>query len=63
MDKLSSRIRLLFLLSILFLYFAFRDLNNPESFYFWLLFAIVYLISIAILYFATKKWKNKAEIS
>ena len=63
MDKLSSRIRLLFLISILFIYFAFRDLDNPETFYFWLLIAFVYLISISILYFSTKKWKNRVQIS
>jgi uncharacterized sodium:solute symporter family permease YidK len=64
MDKLRSRIQLLTLLSIFFIYSAIKGLlnNNLTEFFMWLLITIVYIISLIILYFVIKNWQKEQKI-
>ena len=57
MDKLKSRVQLLSLFIIFFIYKAIAGIiyNNYSEFVFWFMFSIVYAISLTILYFAFKK--------
>ena len=57
MDKWSSRIRLLFLLTILFIWFFIREIVENNVFYalFWIIFTLIYVISLTILYLLVKK--------
>lgn len=64
MDKLRSRIQLLSLLSIFFIYSAIKGLlsNNSGEFFMWLLITVVYIISLATLYFIIKNWQKEQKI-
>ena len=57
MDKLKSRVQLLSLFIIFFIYKAIAGIvdNNYSEFVLWFMFSIVYAISLTILYFAFKK--------
>jgi hypothetical protein len=57
MDKLKSRVQLLSLFIIFFIYKAIAGIvaNNYSEFVLWFMFSIVYAISLMILYFAFKK--------
>lgn len=57
MDRLKSRVRLLSLFIIFFIYKAIAGIvdNNYSEFVFWFMFSIVYAISLTILYFAFRK--------
>ena len=57
MDKIKSRVQLLSLFIIFFIYKAIAGIidNNFSEFVFWFMFSIVYAISLMILYFAFKK--------
>ncbi len=57
MDKLKSRVQLLSLFIIFFIYKAIAGIvdNNYSEFVLWLMISIVYAISLMILYFAFKK--------
>ena len=57
MDKLKSRVQLLSLFIIFFIYKAIAGIvdNNYSEFVLWFMFSIVYAISIMILYFTFKK--------
>jgi len=57
MEKLKSRVQLLSLFIIFFIYKAVAGIvdNNFSEFVFWFMFSIVYAISITILYFVFKK--------
>jgi len=57
MDKLKSRVQLLSLFIIFFIYKAIAGIvdNNYSEFVLWFMFSIVYAISLTILYFAYKK--------
>ncbi len=57
MDKLKSRVQLLSLFIIFFIYKAIAGIvdNNFSEFVFWFMFSIVYAISLTILYFTYKK--------
>jgi len=57
MDKLKSRVQLLSLLIIFFIYKAIAGIvdNNYSEFVLWFMFSIFYAISLTILYFAFKK--------
>jgi len=64
MDKLSSRIRLLWLLCILFIYFIIRSLleNDTELAIFWTLFLILYIISLIIMHIVFRTLEKRAEL-
>lgn len=57
MDKLKSRVQLLSLFIIFFIYKAIAGIvdNNYSEFLLWFMISIVYAISLTILYFAFKK--------
>jgi hypothetical protein len=57
MDKLKSRVQLLSLFIIFFIYKAIAGIvdNNYSESVLWFMFSIVYAISLMILYFAFKK--------
>lgn len=57
MERLKSRVQLLSLFIIFFIYKAIAGIvdNNYSEFVLWFMFSIVYAISIMILYFALKK--------
>lgn len=57
MDKLKSRVQLLSLFIIFFIYKAIVGIieNDYSEFVLWFMFSIVYAISLMILYFAFKK--------
>jgi len=57
MDKLKSRLRLLSLISLFFIYRAISSLlsDNLPEFLLWVIFTVLYLISLIILYFILKK--------
>jgi uncharacterized membrane protein len=60
MDKLKSRVQLLSLFIIFFIYKAIVGIieNDYSEFVLWFMFSIVYAISLMILYFAFKKKAN-----
>lgn len=60
MDKWSNRIRLLFLLTILFVWFFIRGIleNDALMTLFWGIFTLVYVVSITIFYFLNKKYQE-----
>ena len=60
MDTWSSRIRLLFLLTILFVWFLIREIleNNLNMVIFWGIFTIIYIVSLAIFYYFLKRSEN-----
>lgn len=64
MNKLKSRIQLLSLFSIFFVYSAIKALfnNNPNEFFIWLLITAVYIVSLVILYFVVKNWQKEQTI-
>ena len=57
MDKLKSRVQLLSLFIIFFIYKVIAAIvgNNFSEFVLWFMFSIVYAISLTILYFVFKK--------
>jgi len=57
MDKLKSRVQLLSLFIIFFIYKAIAGIveSNYSEFVLWFMFSIVYAISLTILYIALKK--------
>ncbi len=57
MYNFQSRMRLLSLISILFIYFAISRLisSDLQGFYIWLIVTIVYLTSLVIFYVTYKK--------
>jgi len=57
MDKLKSRLQLLGLISLFFIYRAISSLlsNNLPEFLLWVSFSVLYLISLIISYFILKK--------
>jgi hypothetical protein len=60
MDKISSSIRLLSLVSIFFIYKAIMGAieNNQNEVILWSSITIIYIISIIIMYLVVKKWEN-----
>ncbi|MFX1558189.1 MAG: hypothetical protein ACFFC9_13115 [Promethearchaeota archaeon] len=64
MNKLKSRIQLLSLFSIFFVYSAIKALfnNNPSEFFIWLLITAIYIVSLVILYFVVKNWQKEQTI-
>jgi len=64
MDKFKSRIQLLSLLSIFFIYSAIKELvsNNMSGFIIWIMISLFYIISLAILYFIIKKGQKEQKI-
>ena len=64
MDKTSSSIRLLALISIFFIYKAIMGAINSNSneIILWSLITIIYLVSLVILYFLFKKWDTKKNL-
>ena len=64
MNKLQNRIRLLSLLSILFIYrviYAYFVENDSLVAIMWLLFAIIYIFSLIILYFVAQRWQKELK--
>ncbi|MHA1146643.1 MAG: hypothetical protein ACTSR8_00175 [Promethearchaeota archaeon] len=60
-NKLTSRIRILWLVTI---YFIYRSLtgylnNNSEEMVIWGMITVVYIISLIILMFAVKRMQNE----
>jgi len=57
MDKLKSRVQLLSLFIIFFIYKVIASIvdNNYSEFALWFMFSIIYALSLTILYFAFKK--------
>lgn len=57
MNKYQSRIQLLSLFSIFFIYRAISTFleGNALEFYLWLLITIIYLITLVVMYFVFKK--------
>lgn len=64
MDKFKSRIQLLSLLSIFFIYSAIKELisNNMSGFIIWIMISLLYIISLTILYFIIKKGQKEKKI-
>lgn len=64
MDKTSSSIRLLALISIFFIYKAIMGAINSNSneIILWSLITIIYLVSLVILYFVFKRWDTKKNL-
>ncbi|MFO8017103.1 MAG: hypothetical protein R6U96_00565 [Promethearchaeia archaeon] len=66
MNKLKSRIQLLSLFSIYFIYKAISSFlaENTFGFYFWLAICIIYFLSLGVMYFVYgKKQKTEANKS
>lgn len=64
MNKVQSKIRLLSLVSIFFLYrviYSYFVENDELTAILWLLFAILYIISLIILYFVAQRWQKEAD--
>lgn len=64
MDKTSSYIRLLALISIFFIYKAIMGAisNNGNEIILWSLITIIYIVSLVILYFVFKRWYTKKDL-
>ena len=64
MDKTSSSIRLLALISIFFIYKAIMGAINSNSneIILWSLITIIYLVSLVILYFVFKRWDTEKNL-
>jgi len=64
MNKVQSRIRLLSLVSIFFIYrviYSYFIENDNLIAIMWLLFAILYIISLIILYFVAQRWQKEVD--
>ena len=64
MEKLNSRLTLLALFSIFFIYKTFDAavLNNPNEATFWFLFTVMYLISLLVAFIVMKKLKKEQKV-
>ena len=64
MNKTSSSIRLLALISIFFIYKAIMGVINSNSneIILWSLITIIYLVSLVILYFVFKRWDTEKNL-
>ena len=64
MEKTSSTIRLLALISIFFVYKAIMGIinNDQNEIILWSLITIVYLVSLVILYFVIKRWETEKNL-
>lgn len=64
MDKLRSRIQLLSLFSIFFIYKAIDAAfsEKTDKVIVWSLITVFYIISLVILYFVMKYWQKKDKI-
>lgn len=62
MDKLKSRLQLLSLISLFFVYRAITSILSGDlpEFLLWISFFVVYLISLMILYFIFKKTSSQS---
>ena len=60
MEKVRSRLTLLSLLSIFFIYKAITGKNSDEV-VFWSFLSVFYLISLFLLFFILKKYKKDKE--
>ncbi|MFX1478613.1 MAG: hypothetical protein ACFFCI_10845 [Promethearchaeota archaeon] len=64
MVEISSRIRLLALLSIFFIVKAIMEAieGNTNQVILWLLITIIYISSFVILYFVIRRWEKERKI-
>jgi len=63
MDKLRSRIQLLALVSIFFIYRAILGVinNNSNEVVLWSLITIIYIVSLIIAYFVLIRWEKEQK--
>ncbi len=64
MNKLQYRLKLLWLLTIYFVYRIIRAYleNNSDEVILWTLFLIVYIISLIVMLIVIKTWQKRAEM-
>jgi len=64
MAEVSSRIRLLALITIFFIVKAIVEAidGDTNQAILWLLITIVYIVSLVILYFVIKRWEKERKI-
>ena len=63
MDKIAQRMRLLWLLCILFIYFIIRSYldGNSELIFFWIIFLMLYIASLILMHIVFRTWQKRAS--